>query len=262
MGVRQADYVTHLASLTLIWRAASPSVHPNERCVAYARQTLDAHQAAYFRLKDSDTDMWEGYVHWAIVHAPFTPFIVVFYHIVATSDRADFERLSQFVESLQSAAEVTDAAGKFYRMCQVFHQFAGMYLDVKTRKCAAAGAGSQAEAANNGAAAPTTTTADGRASAIGVPWGDLSMTDSAPLSEVDQYLGALGFVPPRVTPVNGNHGRAGGAYGDEVGGVAYDAAGLETWFHGNQYMMDLLEQDLSYLDPASAGDGVVNTNTM
>ena len=47
----------------------------------------------------------------------------------------------------------------------------------------------------------------------------------AAINEFDQYLDALGF---------GQNPQGG--------------MGLESWFQGNQFVMDLMEQDLSYLD--------------
>lgn len=244
-AVRQADYVSHLATLTLIHRAASSTAQPTEQCIEYARRTIDAHQDACTRYRDTDVDLWDGYIHWAVIHAPFTPFIVLFCHVIATSDLNDLKRLGEFADSLQSATGMTEAAAKFHRLCHIFYQVATQYVEAKARNAAVA---SPRIKESPGSKDPVPVPyPEGHVLGLGVPWGDFAMTDSVPLSEFDQYLGALGFAPQQNGAAS-NQGTTHQNSGEGGDHMAYDAAGLENWFQGNQYMMNLLEQDLSYLD--------------
>ncbi|KAF2101315.1 hypothetical protein NA57DRAFT_33876, partial [Rhizodiscina lignyota] len=224
-ALQQSDEVTHLSTLTLIHRSASLSATPNQACINYAREALEAHQRAYHRYKEKDPEIWDGYLHWAVIHAPFAPFIVLFCHVIATANADDLQRLSAFVASIQSASQLSEAANRFWVLCQIFHQVAALYVEANARS------GVDQQDPMSGLSAADPQMAD-------VPW-----------SEFDQYLNALGFAPPR-NAAGGEIGEAEGGF-DTTSGQSpslYPSGGLENWFQGNQYMLGLLEQDLSYLD--------------
>lgn len=187
---------------------------PSEECIAYSREALDIHMKCASEYKDTDTDMWEGYLHWSVIHIPFAPFTVILCNVIATSDVRDLQRLQEFTKTLQSASEASEAASNFYRLCHIFVQVATLYVEAKTR----------AEAIAN-AAVTNATNED--AGMVDMPWG-----------EFDEYLNALGVGPATYQE------------GTDLGlAPALDpSTSLENWFQGNQYMMGLLEQDLSYLD--------------
>lgn len=78
-----------------------------------------------------------------------------------------------------------------------------------------------------------------------------SNTSQLSTTQLDAYLNALGFAPQGLTgsfasgmppPQQGR--MAEGQGGDWTMGPA---ASLEDWYAGNQYVMGLLEQDLSHL---------------
>lgn len=150
----------------------------------------------------------------------------MFCYVISTSNSEDLQRLGEFVTSLQSSSQATEAANRFYRLCYVFHQVATLYVEANSR----------------------TKGTDGGLVTQLLP-EDLELTD-VPWSEFDQYLNALGFAPPKAIAPDGEPSTTAGSF-DTISGFspAPDPPGsLESWFQGNQYMMGLLEQDLSYLD--------------
>lgn len=93
-----------------------------------------------------------------ILYAPFIPFIVLFCHVIKTSDADDLRRLSDFVNTLQGACDTSEAIAKLHRLCQVLYNVASLHAETKTRDVQ-----------------------------------DETMTPAG--NEFDQYLSALGFMP-------------------------------------------------------------------
>ncbi|KAF6842781.1 C6 transcription factor [Colletotrichum musicola] len=112
----QCALVCHSSLLTLILRAvpvspASPSGATDE-CVAVARLTLDVHQQCMTSIRSCETDpqIVNKYISWAILNIPFVPFSVLFTHAVRSLDAEDdLTRLERFATSLQP--EIGDAPG-------------------------------------------------------------------------------------------------------------------------------------------------------
>lgn len=70
-----ADTVMHYSTCSLIQRAVSPdNVTFNQECLQSARAALIAHMrcSARFNVMGGE-ELWNGYVHWSILQAPFTP---------------------------------------------------------------------------------------------------------------------------------------------------------------------------------------------
>lgn len=239
------DKIGHVVALTMIHRATSPSTQPTQKCIEYARLAIDGHKLAYSAYKETDADLWEAYLLWTVIHAPFTPFTVLFCNVIATSDRADLNRLGDFANSLESSFANTEATLKFRRVCQMFHQMAVRYVEAKARSSSTPAPNVPVEVNHKnpfGAPYP-----EGNIMGLGVPWQDFNMPDSVPVSEFDQYFTALGFAPQPGNGVVRQSVTEAPVVGPD-GQMAYDATGLGNWYQGNQYMFNLLEQDLSYLD--------------
>ncbi|KAK2769664.1 hypothetical protein FQN53_005953 [Emmonsiellopsis sp. PD_33] len=239
--------LSYYSILTLIYRAKPPIRNPiataskaapaetvttskratytlDPACVDAAREALRLHQ--HFALEFSGQgELWRGYVIWVLLQCPFTPFLVIFSHAIATASTDDLQLLSDVSSSLEAAANVSLGADRLYKLCAVFYQVAKLYIDIKLR---------EGEAGDGGGAGGWE--ADG---------------DQAMGTEVDNYLWALGFGAPgggigtEGTEAAGTG--TGHAQMDNVPGA--EAAGemsptLQDWFRGNMYMMGLLESDL------------------
>lgn len=69
-----------------------------------------------------------------ILYAPFVPFIVIFCHVIETSDADDLQRLAEFVASLRGSCGASEPIDKLYRLCQVLHNVAALYVKAKAKQ--------------------------------------------------------------------------------------------------------------------------------
>ncbi|KAK5627023.1 hypothetical protein RRF57_002738 [Xylaria bambusicola] len=209
----KSDEVSLLASLSLTYRALPPN-GPRSRtfadeCIDAARASIRCHLEATAMMDEQSLKI--VYIHWTILYAPFIPFIVIFCLVIETSDREDLTRLADFVRSLEPACEVSPSVRKLHQLCQVLYNVAELYVEAK----AAEGVG----------------------------------------SEFDAYLSQLGFMPIDVDG-GGMMGVQTGLDGggnvqglDEQMRAVTQTNQLEDWFSGKNYMMGLLEEDLSGINP-------------
>ncbi|KAI1271658.1 fungal-specific transcription factor domain protein [Xylaria sp. FL0933] len=216
----KSDEVSFLASLSLTYRALPPN-GPRSRtfadeCIDAARASMRCHLEATAMMDQQSLKI--VYIHWTILYAPFIPFIVIFCLVIETSDREDLRRLDDFVRSLEPACDVSSSVRKLHQLCQVLYNVAELYVEAK----AAEGVG----------------------------------------SEFDAYLSQLGFMPVDVEGGGGGSSmmgvqpglegdgnvQGGGAIDEQMRAIAQTNQ-LEDWFSGKNYMMGLLEEDLSGINP-------------
>ncbi len=69
-----------------------------------------------------------------ILYSPFTPFIVIFCHVIETSNADDLQRLDQFAASLQPVLSISQAIEKLHRLCKVLYQVAALYVEAKAQQ--------------------------------------------------------------------------------------------------------------------------------
>ncbi|KPM39016.1 hypothetical protein AK830_g7558 [Neonectria ditissima] len=139
----RADRVTSLSMLTLIYRGIPPdkpgsSVFCND-CITTARDALIEHEKCLAILSDRElqSDYFEFYVTWALLQSPFIPFIVVFCHIIETSDSSDLDYLKRLVEVLQSASSNSTSyviCQRHLRIFKALYDVAVKYFEVKAKK--------------------------------------------------------------------------------------------------------------------------------
>ncbi|KAI8627100.1 fungal-specific transcription factor domain protein [Xylariaceae sp. FL1651] len=208
----KSDEVSYLASLALTYRALPPN---GPRSRAFADECIDMARAS-MRCHQETIDMMDDqslkivYIHWTILYAPFIPFIVIFCLVIETSDREDLGRLADFVKSLETACEVSSSVRKLHQLCQVLYNVAELYVEAKA----------------------------------------LEPLDPAG-NEFDLYLTQLGFMPiddSSMVGIQTDLGGTGGVVDHQMRSLA-QANQLEDWFSGKNYMMGLLEEDLSGINP-------------
>lgn len=194
-----------------------------------------------------------------LLHCPFTPYTVLFTHIIANplSTASDLQLLEMFVGSLQSLAHISNGVAKLARLCGVFWKVAQLYVQAKKQ---------EAETQ----AAPTAI------ESMGVEGGNGNEMDlqseMISSSDIDDYLAAIGFAPPAQQQQqqqqqmefvgSGNFmSAAGGEEQQDVGlsgdatTMGNDATYLNDWLCGNSSLLGLLEQDLSLPNDSLGGDG-------
>ncbi|KAM0259266.1 hypothetical protein ACHAPA_010833 [Fusarium lateritium] len=242
-----SDDVLRLSLLTLVYRASptspgSPSAFIPD-CLEAARATLQRHQDFMTTFNNITSTYLTAYVHWTLLFAPFTPFIVLFCHVIESRQggEEDLNRLDGFVASIEAFAPVlSDAASKMHKLFGVLSKIAQRYTVYRSSKLSR----------------------------------QQGPTDEQTI--LNAYLTALGFPPLNqenrqqqstdsslVTNQNANIQQAHEGDLNYIPGVNSQVGMLPTqyighttelgqWFAGNQEMMDLLETqpsfDFSFLD--------------
>lgn len=215
-----------------------------------------------------------------LINCPFTPFMVLFCHAIATANLADLKCLGDFVSSLQSPGEAVEAAEKLWRLCQVFHRVAELYIKTKInhqeiyqqqqqqQQHAHLDPGHQSQDAfqqqQQQQQPSIKQSSDETLSDFNTPkFAPLQQQQQQPpalaTDDFEPYLSALGF-PNAAGFLNlGDHNMAtetaaedysnnnapNGA-SDNIGSwLGGDSFSLENWFTGNVNIMSLVETDLS-----------------
>ncbi|RMZ70077.1 C6 transcription factor [Pyrenophora seminiperda CCB06] len=237
-----SDVVMHYSICALIQRAVSPgNMAFTQACLESSRDALVAHMRANAQFnKKGQERLWSGYVHWSVLQAPFTPFIVIFCNAIQTADTsnldADLNSLSEFVGSLESCRTISEGADKLYRMCHLFLRVARLYIIAKTQDATSR---SQNFAQNNQSAFYTT--------------ADNTQLNLNAMSQFDPYLSALGLMNPDpgwpmdsyngTTPTMGfsDSTQTPSSMGVGFGMPRGDHNPMQDWFSGSRYLMNLME---------------------
>ncbi|KAL5593005.1 hypothetical protein FOBRF1_012107 [Fusarium oxysporum] len=135
----RADRINHLAVLTLVYRAIRPNTLNSafcSECLIVAKECLFEHKTCLAQLRLADPSFRELYVHWALVAAPFTPFIVLFCHTIETGDESHLKDLATVIKVLEMLP--SDAPVLYGKQLRLFK----MMYDVASR-CVAARSGGQ-----------------------------------------------------------------------------------------------------------------------
>ncbi|KAF3221419.1 hypothetical protein TWF679_008106 [Orbilia oligospora] len=210
--VHKSGRVSHLANLTLIYRAipSAPGLPStfNAECIDAARGAFSCHFECMELIADNSVAM-AGYLHWTILYSPFTPFIVLFCHVIETSNIKDLQLLDQFAESLQPALSISQAIEKLFRLCKLLHQIAALYVEAK---------GQQKQDS------------------------DMNMVGN----DLDIYLSQLGFISQNHASENMNISATPGPGTAPIVGSGQE---LGDWFSGNRYILGLMEDDFLDIDP-------------
>ncbi|KAF1812100.1 hypothetical protein P152DRAFT_449879 [Eremomyces bilateralis CBS 781.70] len=220
----KSDQVAHQSVLVLIHRAMPPDDFSTSQfsseCLEVSRKALKSHESTSKHFKGKGEEYWSGYLHWAVLQAPFTPYMVLFCHVIASNDDSDLQLLESFVQSLKPSKPQSEGIEKMYRLCYVFHQVAKLYVD-SGRKAVEMDL-SSLETPGNAAADINFSYGHGQGNAF------------------DPYAFALAFVP--------NAPFAGDVSGDvpvvPTDGDAMPIDSLGDWFNSHQHIMSLLENDI------------------
>ncbi|KAI0019874.1 hypothetical protein F4780DRAFT_792412 [Xylariomycetidae sp. FL0641] len=239
----KSDQVSYLSNLTLTYRAMPPDPAAglgggrsrtfSDECVNMARASMRCHLEAMSVMDDQSLKI--VYIHWTILYAPFIPFIVIFCLVIETPEcgSADLRCLADFVASLEAACDVSAGVSKLHQLCRVLYHVASLYVEAKAQE-------------------PNADRQDAVLPAVG--------------DEFDMYLSQLGFMPfgSGGAAAGGGGGEQAMAAGVETGDIgmadataaaaaarsATQTSQLGDWFSGNNYMMGLLEEDLSGINPS------------
>ncbi|KAJ5742895.1 transcriptional regulator family: Fungal Specific TF [Penicillium manginii] len=241
----RSDEVSRYATLTLIYRAIP--VPPGSdsdltfipECIDSARAALEAHHMYMSDLKETDEMMRISYLHWAVFLAPFIPFIVIFCHVIATSDQKDLSRLEDFIASLRPLCRFSQSVDRLHGLCAVLGSVARLYVEAKSRD----------QAGEDQSLASVGQEFDAYLSALGLAPGNIVPSaqtyyqpDGTPMQMTgpDTSQQGLGLSTPAF-----QHQTEGSMSTAEM----FQAAQLGNWFSSNQHMLGLLEEDIFQVMP-------------
>lgn len=181
----------------------------------------------------------------AILISPFVPFIVMFCNVITTSNRDDLARLEEFVASLRPLSSYSQSIDRLHTLCSVLGTVARLYFEANTRTQTAAD--SDQDLSQVGQEFDVYLSALGLApsNSANLMTGNLQPGNSQASSQTDvpMNMGSVVSVPPQAS------GFATTDLSQAQGQDPGTAVQLGNWFWGNQYMMGLLEEDLSLFNP-------------
>ncbi|KAL2269284.1 hypothetical protein VTJ83DRAFT_1468 [Remersonia thermophila] len=284
------DELMHWSALTLVYRAipsppGSASTF-NAECIHAARQAFARH-FEYMAMAGDSLAVRVGCIRWNIIYVPFTPVIILFCHVVETSDEGDLRRLAEFADSLLPACGLSEAVARLHRVCQVLHNVASLCVHVRARvqqrqqqrqqQQEQQQQHQQRQQQEQQRHVPPLQPMKEHTPELRSPELDMNMAIVG--DNIDMCLSQLGFMPqfgggagagPGI--VHGHGSGAGDIVGSGVPGAAtaaapFGSAGggnemaaaagfgtgggadeLGNWFSGNTHILGLLEEDLSEFD--------------
>ncbi|KAK0655189.1 hypothetical protein B0T16DRAFT_450919 [Cercophora newfieldiana] len=130
------DDLMFYVAMTLIYRAipndpgAESSLYG--ACLEAARKAIACHHQCMALAENEYVKA--GYIHWSILYLPFVPVIVLFCHVIETSNLDDLQLLSDFADSLQPVCSVSKATEKLLRICRVLCGVARLYTEAKAQQ--------------------------------------------------------------------------------------------------------------------------------
>jgi hypothetical protein len=141
--------------------------------------------------------------------------------VLETHDRVDLERLQQFADSM-SDSPTSQPAYRLSKLASVFVSVATVYIKAREQN------------AHNEHIEPQKSTPVTAPDYTSAELYQHPLTYSMPAwAPINPLLHALGFSEDQSLNIDG---------------ASDENANLENWFNGNQHIMGLLEDDLSYLD--------------
>lgn len=184
-----------------------------------------------------------------MAQSPFIPFIILFCHIIETSEASDLEHMGGLVETLESASDTHghNTCDRQRRLFKALYDVAAKYIEVKSRAGGGGMSWAMAQQQYADSFASTTATGLGLGTTLdpgGMVGGPVTTTTTA---------GATlpGHVPSQGEADGDAMGLAGGlggpvamqntAFGDVDMEMDLSGAQLWDWFNKNQSIMRMLE---------------------
>ncbi|KAF5621719.1 fungal specific transcription factor [Fusarium sp. NRRL 25303] len=132
--------VLHLSLFCLIFRAIPADTKQGgmlgSECIDSAHRALEAHKEWQSVVATLQDEFLDTYVHLALIHSPFVPFVVVFCHIIETGDRNGLELLESVIKTLQPVSDSAFSSGarKEFHLFKALYDAARKYLEARLSK--------------------------------------------------------------------------------------------------------------------------------
>ncbi|KXJ88162.1 hypothetical protein Micbo1qcDRAFT_235958 [Microdochium bolleyi] len=263
---------------TLILRAIPVAPGSNTslsaECIEAARTTFEMHMR-YMVQMDAFLP-YDLYFKAILLYMPFTPYLVLFCHVIETSDPSDFERLRAFNASIEPCELKAESCRNLRQLFQSLFHVAKVYIESRGKTGAGmdmSGAncdstpGHQVRDINNGATGSGVTAPEKANRDNGLHRSGENSTNV----QLDAYLRQMGMLPPQdwnqapapslATPYS-EHDSASGNVGsggmmldldlmttsDDYYGIGAElpqhASYLADWFTGNQQIMSMMDENV------------------
>lgn len=222
--INSGDTMVHYSTLTLIRYSAPPMESGTSPGLDPAREALRTMQELSEKQKLLNRMSLRSYFHWVTLNTPFTPFIVIFGHVIAhyQDSGQDLQLLRDFVGSLEHFSALSEGIDRFYQMCSVFYKVAEAYVFAKRRA--------------------TEMQQSSEPLVAGQPYDPMLPT----FEDIDECLAILNH--SQYSPLGAGYGNADSA--DAVG-EAQVSGYLYDWYSGNASLLGLMEHGFDNLqDPA------------
>lgn len=161
------------------------------------------------------------------MNTPFTPFTVLFCHVIATwkDCEGDLKLLEGFVRSLHRSRSVSDGCEKLFQLCSVFWNVAKAYVHVKNQEVRRLQENNDRMASSNDFGIPPSVTGD-----------------------FDEYLSALGLAPQPIQADPTNLTSSEIQLEEDISNY------LQNFYSGNASLYGLLEHDLGNISGLGVDD--------
>jgi hypothetical protein len=211
--ISSSDAMVHYSTLTLINFSAPPNDTGTSPALGPARSALQTVQELGETKQLLSESAWSSYLHWVTMNTPFTPFTVIFSHVIANyrESEQDLRLLQGFVNSLEHVATLSEGVGRFHQLCSTFYQVAEAYTSAKNREDNAQEANEAALSQQQGALLPT-------------------------LEEIDECLAILDYAQPPLFETGYN-----GTSTTDIGREEQSSSCLYDWYAGNASLVGLME---------------------
>jgi hypothetical protein len=195
--------------------------------------------------------------HRAVLISPFVPFIVIFCNVITTHNSADLTQLEEFIASIQPLCSHSQSIDRLHTLCSVLGTVARLYFEANTSQTSEdpslAEVGQEFDVylsalglapANAMSGGANVQTASSSSTSQGYYQADIPAVHVSSAGVPQQSQQGIQTVLPYQ---NQNQPQPPG--NEPASAEMAQAAQLGNWFWGNQYMMGLLEEDLSQFNP-------------
>lgn len=189
----------------------------------------------------------------AVLLSPFVPFIVIFCNVITTSNQADLTQLEDFIASLHPLCSYSPSIDRLHTLCSVLGTVARLYFEANTRQTnedlSLADVGQEFDVYLSalGLAPANAMSGSGVGSGSGNVQAETSNSNSQGYFQAD--IPSMHVSSAEVPQQSQQGHQSGFPYQNQghepASAEMAQAAQLGNWFWGNQYMMGLLEEDLS-----------------
>ncbi|UDD57899.1 hypothetical protein AFCA_005374 [Aspergillus flavus] len=118
------DFTYH-SIITTVLRLNSVSLHDHrvrERCLSHARRALRSMNVLQYHILRGE-QIYHDFVFWTVLLYPLTPFFIIFCNVIATSNREDYNLLTQITAALSRIKECNPS---IFRLHGLFSQFTAL----------------------------------------------------------------------------------------------------------------------------------------